>query len=223
MRWTVESIIWMEGPTDRSVKLSVMDEHAKFEVVLMRHGQTEWSRSGRHTGRSDLPLTAVGEDEAAAMQPHIAAHEYELVLTSPLVRASRTCEIVGLGHRAENCEDLREWDYGDYEGLTSAEIRRDRPTWDLWRDGCPGGESPDRVGARCDRVINRLLEASRVGAGDAIVFAHGHILRALAARWCDLPIETGRHLLLSTAAVSSLSFEHATPVVKFWNRTSQDR
>lgn len=199
-----------------------MSEHRKFEVVLMRHGQTEWSLNGRHTGHSDLPLTPAGEAEAAAMTPHIVGHEYELVLTSPLIRAWRTCEIVGLGHRATADDDLREWDYGDYEGLTSAEIREHRPDWDLWRDGCPGGESPQQVSERCQHLVNRLTQARETHAGDAIVFAHGHILRALAATWCGLPITAGAHLMLSTAAVSSLGFEHDTPAIKFWNRISQD-
>lgn len=188
----------------------------------MRHGQTEWSVSGRHTGNTDIPLTADGEAEAAAMAPHIAGHSYELVLSSPLKRALRTCEAVGLGGRAGLREDLREWDYGDYEGLTSPEIHEIDPEWNLWRDGCPGGESPEQVAARCDRVIAELLAHASGGVGDAILFAHGHILRSLGARWCGLPVAAGAHLQLSTAAASSLSFEHAIPGIKFWNRTSQD-
>jgi probable phosphoglycerate mutase len=194
----------------------------QFEIVLMRHGQTAWSRSGRHTGNSDIPLTETGRAEAAAMAAHVGGHDYELVLSSPLSRALETCELVGLGARAELSDDLREWDYGDFEGLTSAQIHAADPRWDLWRDGCPGGETPDDVSARCDRVVALLLEHA-AGGGDAIVFAHGHILRSLAARWCRQPVAFGRHLMLATAAAGALGFEHDTPGIKFWNRTSQDR
>lgn len=194
-----------------------------FEAVLMRHGQTEWSLSGRHTGRTDIPLTPEGEAEALAMAPHIGGHDYELVLSSPLLRAQQTCELVGLGRRAELRDDLLEWDYGDYEGLTSEQIRREHPGWDLWRQGCPGGESPEQVTERCDRVIAELLQRAAGGGGDAIIFAHGHILRCLAARWCGEPISFGERLQLATAAASSLGFEHETPGLRFWNRTSQDR
>lgn len=189
----------------------------------MRHGQTEWSLNGRHTGNTDIPLTPEGELEAAAMAPHIAGHEYDLVLCSPLQRAQQTCEMVGLGDRVQIREDLREWDYGDYEGLTSEQIHRTEPDWLLWRDGCPGGESPGAVAARCDRIIEELLAQASGGTGDAIVFAHGHILRSLGARWCELEVTAGQHLLLSTAAACSLSFEHQARAIKFWNRTSQDR
>lgn len=188
----------------------------------MRHGQTEWSVSGRHTGRTDLPLTPEGEAEAIAMVPHIAGHDYDLVLTSPLQRARQTCELVGLGERAQIRDALREWDYGDYEGLTSLQIRDGAPDWNLWTDGCPGGETPDQVSARCAQIVGELREHADQDGGDAIVFAHGHILRALAATWCELPIALGAHLLLSTAAASSIGFEHRTPAIRFWNRTSQD-
>lgn len=200
-----------------------MADPRKFEAVLMRHGQTEWSVAGKHTGNTDLPLTPEGEAEAIAMAPHIGGHDYELVLTSPLIRAHSTCKLVGLGEKAQLRDDLREWDYGQYEGLTSLQIRDGRPDWTLWRDGCPDGESPDEVAERCDRIVAELVEFASDSAGDAIVFAHGHILRSLAARWCGLPIETGAHMMLATAAASSLSYEHSTPAIKFWNRTSQDR
>ncbi len=199
-----------------------MNSEPKFEAVLMRHGQTEWSVSGRHTGNTDIPLTSQGEAEAAAMTPHIADHRYELVLTSPLLRARQTCELVGLGEHALVREDLREWDYGDYEGLTTPQIHEIDPAWNLWRDGCPGGDSPESVAARCDRIVEELKAQASGGSGDAIVFAHGHILRSLAARWCELPIAAGARLQLATAAASSLSFEHRVPGIKFWNRTSQD-
>jgi probable phosphoglycerate mutase len=200
-----------------------MTDEPKFEAVLMRHGQTEWSLSGQHTGTTDIPLTEQGEREAAAMKEHISGHRYELVLSSPMRRALETCRLVGLGDRVVVREDLREWDYGDYEGLTSPQIHEANPGWNLWRDGCPGGESPEHVAARCDRVIDELLAQASGGTGDAIVFAHGHILRSLAARWCELPVSAGERLLLSTAAASSLSFEHRARAIKFWNRTSQDR
>jgi probable phosphoglycerate mutase len=200
-----------------------VEKKPKFEAVLMRHGQTEWSENGRHTGNTDIPLTAHGEVEAAAMAEHIGGHHYKLVLSSPLLRAKKTCELVGLGDSAQLRDDLREWDYGDYEGLTSPEIHERDPGWNLWRDGCPGGESPEAVAARCDRVVDELLAQASGGAGDAIIFAHGHILRSLAARWCELPIVAGERLKLSTAAASALSFEHRVRTIQFWNRTSQDR
>lgn len=200
-----------------------MNAEPKFEAVLMRHGQTEWSVSGQHTGNTDIPLTPAGREEARTMRPHIGGHNYDLVLTSPLSRAQETCEIVGLLDRAHVREDLREFDYGDYEGMTSPQIREFNPGWNLWTDGCPGGESPAEVTARCDRIIEELVRHAESGAGDAIIFAHGHILRCLAARWCDESIEMGAHLILSTAAASSLGYEHSTRAIKFWNRTSQDR
>lgn len=194
----------------------------KFEAVLMRHGQTEWSVSGQHTGNTDIPLTPAGRQEAAAMRPHIGGHSYDLVLTSPLSRAQETCEIVGLLDRAHVREELREFDYGDYEGMTTPQIREFAPDWNLWVDGCPGGESPAAVSARCDVIVEELVAHAEAGGGDAIIFAHGHILRCLAARWCGESIEMGAHLILSTAAASSLGYEHTTRAIKFWNRTSQD-
>ena len=188
----------------------------------MRHGQTEWSVSGQHTGNTDIPLTAAGEAEAAAMKERLAGHQYDLVLTSPLLRARETCERVGLGEFAQVREELREWDYGDYEGLTSPQIRETRPDWNLWRDGCPGGDSPDAVAARCDILVEELMAQASGGTGDAILFAHGHILRSLAARWCEMPVSFGERLKLSTAAAGSLSFEHDVRTIGFWNRTALD-
>lgn len=205
------------------MKLADVNEYTKFEAVLMRHGQTEWSVSGRHTGNTDIPLTPEGEREAESMTPHIGGHKYDLVLSSPLQRARATCERVGLGERVVIREDLREWDYGDYEGLTSPQIQEINPGWKLWTDGCPGGESPEAVAARCDRIVEELMAQASGGTGDAIVFAHGHILRSLAVRWCQQPITTGERLMLSTAAASALSFEHDVPTIRFWNRTAQDR
>ncbi len=204
------------------MKLAPVSEYTKFQAVLMRHGQTEWSVSGRHTGNTDIPLTDEGEREAESMIPHICGRQYDLVLSSPLQRARGTCARVGLGDRVLIREDLREWDYGDYEGLTSPQIQQINPGWKLWRDGCPGGESPEAVEARCERVIEELLAQASGGTGDAIVFAHGHILRALGAIWCELPITAGERLMLSTAAASALSFEHEERAIRFWNRTARE-
>jgi broad specificity phosphatase PhoE len=193
-----------------------------WEALTMRHGETEWSKSGRHTGNTDLPLTERGREEARKMLPHIRDHEYDLVLSSPLQRARETCDCVGLADRAQLRDELREWDYGEYEGLTSPQIHAIDPEWVLWRDGCPGGESPQQVAARCDRLIAELVAHANDGGGDAILFAHGHILRSIGARWAEQPIELGARLMLSTAAASSLSYEHETRAIKFWNRVSQE-
>ncbi len=189
----------------------------------MRHGETEWSVNGRHTGNTDLPLTERGREEARKMAPHIGGHDYDLVLSSPLQRALDTCRAVGLGGRVQQREELREWDYGDYEGLTSPQIHESDPEWLLWRDGCPGGESPAEVAARCDRIVAELVAHVEAGGGDAILFAHGHILRALGARWAEQPLELGARMMLSTAAASALGYEHNTRAIKFWNRTSQQQ
>src|SRR5438270_9098291 len=171
-------------------------------VYLVRHGETEWSRSGRHTGRTDVPLTAAGERVGAALAARLAGVAFAHVFTSPLQRARRTAELAGFAAAAD--PDLMEWDYGDYEGLTTAELRVRRPGWDLFSDGCPGGESPDDVGRRADRVVARL----RALAGNVLVFSHGHLLRVLAARWVRQPVGFARHLLLDTAAVGALGFGH---------------
>ncbi len=184
-------------------------------VWLARHGETEWSRDRRHTGRSDIPLTEEGEREARTLREPLAERSFDRVLCSPLRRARETCELAGLGDRAEVLDDLCEWDYGDYEGRTSAEIRAARPGWLLWRDGCPGGETAADVGGRADRVIADLL------AGDAevtaIVFAHGHLLRILAARWIELDPTAGQRLGLGTATLSRLGWEHDYRVIQRWN------
>lgn len=182
-------------------------------VWLIRHGETEWSRDGRHTGRTDVQLTAAGEAAAQALRPALAGREFRLVLTSPLQRARRTCELSGLGGDATLDPDLMEWDYGAYEGRTTAAIRTERPGWTVWRDGVPGGETATQVAARCDRVVERL----RASEGDAAVFAHGHLLRALAARWLGQPVADGRLYALSTAALCILGYERETPVLLRWN------
>jgi len=190
-----------------------MSSDPALEVVLVRHAQTEWSLSGRHTGRTDIPLTDDGRAAARVLGPRLREWRFERVLVSPLRRARETCELCGLGERAEVCESLHEWDYGDYEGLTSAEIHAQRADWSLWRDGCPGGESPAQVGARADRVIAELGDAH----GAIAVFSHGHMLRVLGARWIELAPEHGARLGLSTAAISVLGYERETSILARWN------
>jgi broad specificity phosphatase PhoE len=182
-------------------------------IVLVRHGPTEWSVSGRHTGATDLPLTEDGRAAAASLRERLAGHDFAAVLSSPLLRARETAELAGLGDRAELDEDLREYDYGAYEGLTTDEIRERRPGWYLWQDGVPDGETPDDVGARADRVIARAAALQ----GDVALFAHGHILRVLGARWLELPAAHGANLLLDTAAVCELGYERETRVLAHWN------
>ncbi|MFI6909561.1 histidine phosphatase family protein [Nonomuraea sp. NPDC050394] len=188
------------------------------ELLLLRHGETEWSKNGRHTGRTDLPLTTHGEGQAAALAPLVKGNGFDLVLVSPAQRARRTAELAGLTDY-EVDPDLWEWDYGGYEGITTATIRETRPGWYLWRDGViPGdaghpGESAAQVGARADRVIARAKAAD----GEVALVAHGHFLRVLAARWLGLPPADGRLFRLDTGTYSKLGFEHAEPVVLNWN------
>jgi probable phosphoglycerate mutase len=186
---------------------------ARPEIVLVRHAETEWSRDGRHTGRTDIPLTDAGRAAAVALAPRLAARQFALVLCSPLSRARETCALAGLGKRAQYRDDLLEFDYGDYEGLTSAQILEQRPDWSLWRDGCPGGERPADVGARAERVID---ECERAG-GDVVVFSHGHVLRILAARWIGLDAASGALLALDAAALAVLGHEHDWRVLRRWN------
>jgi probable phosphoglycerate mutase len=186
------------------------------EVVLVRHGETEWSRSGRHTGRTDVPLTDLGRHQAELLGRRLRGRSFALVLTSPLGRARETCRLTGLGEGGLLRDELREWDYGEYEGITTPEIRSRRPDWFLWRDGCPGGETAAEVGARADRVVAEL----RAAGGDCAVFGHGHMLRVLAARWLGLPPGEGRLLGLSTATLSVLGYERETPVLWLWNEAS---
>jgi len=188
-------------------------------IVLVRHGPTEWSVSGRHTGATDLALTDDGRAAAASLRDRLARYDFRLVLSSPLARARETAELAGLGDRAEPDDDLREYDYGDYEGRTTADIHEDRPDWFLWSDGAPGGETPEQVGDRADRVIAR----ARAADGDVALFAHGHILRALGARWIDLPAAGAGRLTLGTAAVCELSEEHDRHVIRLWNDTAHLR
>jgi broad specificity phosphatase PhoE len=183
------------------------------EIVLARHGETEWSRDGRHTGRTDIPLTEAGCRQAERLRGALAGRTFELVLSSPLSRAVHTCQLAGLGDSAELSEDLLEWDYGKYEGVTTAQIRENRSDWVLFRDGCPGGETAADVGARVDRVIARLKRLD----GDAALFAHGHVLRVLAARWCELAPEDAQRFALTTGTLSALSWEHEWTVMSRWN------
>jgi len=186
---------------------------ATQEVFLIRHGETEWSLSGRHTGLTDIPLTENGRRAAAEWRPLLGTKPFELVLTSPLQRARMTCELAGLGERAHIEPDLVEWNYGDYEGLTLEQIRAQRPGWVVFRDGCPGGESPEQIGARLDRVIARV----RGVKGDVALFGHGHSLRVLAARWLGFAPAAGSHFLLDTAMMSVLSDYYGIPAVHCWN------
>jgi probable phosphoglycerate mutase len=192
-----------------------MNEHPEQQVWLVRHAETEWSRSGRHTGRTDVPLTDAGRERARALGARLAGHDFAQVLVSPLERARETARLAGLGDRCEVREDLLEWDYGDYEGITTREIREERPDWYLWRDGVPNGETADEVAARCDRVVAEI----RAVDGDVAVFAHGHILRALGARWVEEPVAFGGRLYLSTGSLSVLGFERETRVLRLWNET----
>lgn len=201
------------------------------EIILLRHGQTEWAKQGRHTGRTDVPLTAEGEQRARTTAGLLAGRKIIAAWSSPAIRARRTAELAGLPVR-DTDPDLWEWDYGGYEGCTTPEIQRERPGWYLWDDGVipggPGGfpgETVEQVGARCDHVIERVRPLVATGSptalgGDVAIVAHGHVLRVLAARWLGLPPADGRFFLLSTASVSALGFEHERPAISLWNQTA---
>jgi len=186
-------------------------------VYLARHGETAWSLTGQHTGLTDLPLTEHGQQNARALRERLAGLNLEKVFTSPLQRARRTCELAGFGAAAEVDRELVEWNYGEYEGRRTAEIHAERPDWLLFRDGCPGGESPEQVGARADRVASRV----RAVQGDVLLFSSGHFLRVLAARWLGLEPAGGRFFVLSTASLSALGYEHnrCQPVIRLWDDT----
>jgi broad specificity phosphatase PhoE len=184
------------------------------ELVLIRHGETEWSLDGRHTGNSDIPLTVVGRRQAESLRDALQPRRFERVVSSPRQRSLDTCRLAGLGDRVEVMHDLAEWDYGEYDGITTRRIRERRPDWLLWRDGCPGGESPAQVGARADRVLGDLGGV----VGDVVVFSHGHFLRVLGARWVDLETAAGAKLALGVATLSVLGFEHEVDrVIDTWN------
>ena len=186
-------------------------------VYLARHGETAWSLSGQHTGLTDLPLTERGEQNARALGQRLKGLNFVKVLTSPLQRARRTCEMAGFATAAGVDRDLLEWNYGQYEGRRTAEIHAVRPDWQLFRDGCPGGESPDQVGARADRVVGQMRSVE----GNVLLFSSGHFLRVLAARWLELEPAAGRFFLLSTASLSALGYEHnrSQPVIRLWDDT----
>jgi broad specificity phosphatase PhoE len=182
-------------------------------LVLVRHGETEWARDGRHTGRSDIPLTELGRSQAMVLGERLRGRRFTAVFTSPLSRARETCRLAGLSHEADVDDDLREWDYGDYEGRRTAEIRREVPGWTVWSDGAPGGEHASDVGARSDRLIER----ARAAGGEIVLFSHGHFLRVLTARWLGLDPADGRLLALAPATISILGYEREQPVVIRWN------
>jgi probable phosphoglycerate mutase len=185
-------------------------------VWIVRHGETEWSRAGRHTGRTDLPLTPEGERQAGALGPRLSGVRFGLVLTSPLRRARETCRLAGLGDVAHVDPDLAEWDYGRFEGMTSAEIERSHPGWTIWTDPLPGGETAGQVAARADRVIARAVGAG----GDVLLVSHGHLLRVLAVRWLGLDATEGRRFALDPATIGILGHERAARVVRTWNAPS---
>jgi probable phosphoglycerate mutase len=189
-----------------------MDAH-EHEVYLVRHGETAWSLSGQHTGITDIPLTEHGRQVARLLRPQLANVQLTRVLTSPMRRARETCDLAGLGAQAVIDRDLMEWNYGEYEGLTPAQIFARRPGWTIFRDGCPGGESPAEIGARVDRLIARVRDVP----GDVALFAHGHVFRVLVARWIGLPVEAGENFLLGTATLNVLGWYRDAPAVQMWN------
>ena len=188
-----------------------------MSVLLVRHGATEWSEDGRHTSTTDLPLTAAGEADADALRGALAGRRFAVVASSPRARALDTCRRSGVvpagGGAVEVWDDLGEWDYGAYEGITTPDIQAGRPGWELFHDGCPGGESPAEVAARADAVVTRV----RAVQGDVALFSHGHFLRVLAARWVGWPVEAGLHLLLDTGTLSELDAKRGDPVIRRWN------
>ncbi|HEY1235038.1 MAG TPA: histidine phosphatase family protein [Candidatus Binatia bacterium] len=183
------------------------------KIYLLRHGETEWSLNGRHTGVTDIPLTDNGRKIARLLQPILAREKFALVLTSPLQRARETCELAALGALASIDRDLMEWNYGEYEGRTTKEIRQTKPNWSVFRDGCPGGESPQELAVRADRVLAKV----RAVDGNVALFSHGHFLRVLAARWINLSASYGEHFLLDTATLNVLGYYRESPALKIWN------
>jgi broad specificity phosphatase PhoE len=195
--------------------VSAADEPVERQVWLVRHGETDWARLGRHTGRTDIPLTEAGREQARSIGERLTGRPFSLVLTSPLSRAAETAALAGFGDRAVPDDDLMEWDYGALEGRTTPDIQGDYPDWSIWTGPWPDGETVDEVGARVDRVIARCL-APEV-SGDVLLFAHGHLLRVLAARWLRLPPASGGLFALSTATLSILGWDRGRPVIETWN------
>ena len=190
-----------------------MTEQTEVHVYLVRHGETEWARDGRHTGRTDIPLTDTGRTQAGFLLPVFDGMSLGKVLSSPLQRAHETARLAGLGARVELCADLMEWDYGDYEGIMTKQIQEKVPGWTIWTHPCPGGETAEQVGLRADRVVARVREVN----ANVAIFSHGHFLRVLAARWLGLEPRGGRFFLLGTSTLSILGYEHGTPAIKTWN------
>jgi broad specificity phosphatase PhoE len=193
-----------------------MAGHDAQKVFLVRHGETAWSLSGQHTSLTDLALTERGQEEARLVAPRLAKHKFTKVFCSPMQRAQETCRLTGLSAQAQIDDDLREWNYGQYEGLTTAEIRKQNPNWLLFRDGAPGGESPEQVSARADRMVQKIMATQ----GDVAIFAHGHITRVLGVRWIGFDIGAAKGFSLSTASLGTLGFERETPVIQLWNDVS---
>ncbi len=214
-----EGLIRMASPAAAppEVELSLLERDATRtmlqQVFLVRHGETEWSLSGQHTGMTDIPLTEHGREAAKRLEPVFARERFALVLTSPLRRARTTCALAGLSERCDTDWDLHEWDYGDFEGLTMNEIQARAPGWNLFKDGCPHGETPAQVGARVDHVIDRV----RAVPGHVALFAHGHVFRVFVARWLGLAASDGEHFLLDTATLSILTYYRDIPAIKQWN------
>jgi probable phosphoglycerate mutase len=205
-----------QGPDRTTTLVAINAEESQVRLqraILIRHGETEWTLSGQHTGTTDIPLTEKGRAAARLLAPLAVQASITLVLTSPLLRARETCELAGLGAHAQVDADLLEWNYGEYEGLTLKEIQARDPRWLLFRDGCPGGETPDQVAARVDRAIARIRSVS----GDVVLFAHGHVFRVFAARWLGLPPGAGTGFLLDPATISVLSHYRGIPALKVWN------
>jgi broad specificity phosphatase PhoE len=182
-------------------------------IFIVRHGATEWSLSGQHTSRTDLPLLEKGREQVAEIGRKLSGEHFGLVLCSPLLRARETCRLAGYGHEADLTDDLREWEYGEYEGLTTPQIWENAPEWDLWRDGCPGGETPVQVGARVDRLLARFAEID----GEGLAFAHGHVLRVLTARWLEMEVAAGARFKLEAGSLSILGHERDTRVLERWS------
>ncbi|MCU1494073.1 MAG: phosphoglycerate mutase protein [Acidimicrobiaceae bacterium] len=188
---------------------------APASIVLVRHGATQWSRNGRHTGRTDLPLDEGGRAQAAQLRQRLEGRSFERVLSSPLKRALETCRLAGFGDRCEVVDDLAEWHYGSFEGLTTAEVREQHPGWQVFLDGAPEGESPEKIGARADRVLAMICDGAE--GGSVIIFSHGHFLRVLAARWLGLDPSEGRHFVLDAGGLSELGFEREVRALLTWN------
>jgi broad specificity phosphatase PhoE len=190
-----------------------MAEHPEHQIYLIRHGETEWARDGRHTGRTDIPLTETGQSQAEFLRPIFDDVQFEEIISSPLQRSLETAHLAGLKRRVEVNDDLREWDYGDYEGITTQQIREKVPNWTVWTHPCPNGETIEQVAARADRVIARCEQIK----GNVALFSHGHFLRVLVSRWIGLEPENGRHFLLGTSTLSILDYERDVHTIKTWN------